>query len=128
MGGRGGSTNLIFVDIVWFVPGMFLEVWGGQGRFLEVQKALFIIVFIKKTCFLYKNIKLRPKMVTKQAPGPLFWLLRARIESSRRILEAGIGYKAQILQKQGFIARLYFFRAKKKTVFGLFPDKVHWSL
>ena len=55
-------------------------------------------------------------MVTKQAPGPLFGLLRARIESSRRILEAGIGYKAQILQKHGCMARLFF---RTKIIFCL---------
>ena len=71
-GGVGGVKKHDVFEIFCFFPGMFLEVWGGQGRSLEVQKALFIIVFIQKTCFLYKNSKLRPKMVTKQAPGPLF--------------------------------------------------------
>ena len=37
---------------------MFLEVWGGQGRFLEVQKALFIIVVIKKLAFYIKIVNL----------------------------------------------------------------------
>ena len=70
-GGSGGQQTCLFY-IFLFCPEMFLEVWGGQGRSLEVQKALFFIVYIFKTCFLYKNSKLVPEMVTKRAPRSLF--------------------------------------------------------